>query len=435
MICAFDFDALHYSLAAITEDSTLTLWNLQDTIPYVTHKVRGEDVPSSVTFVDGGIVIGRKNGTVFQLLAHSNKTVLSTIKFVNGNVHEDPEMFGHANYDGRIQTLWIANSRRDSMIACKINIESSYIGGEEHVRGQFEQLVEFAGPKPTIHFVILTADSDPHGDEAHAACIAAKLPPGELALVAFSVHSSGVDQVLIRKDWFDTAFLTAHAKFPAIELPPQVMQKPPSPEPVPTSKPSRGPLPIPPSVPLSQAPINVAPNVPGNFLPPHPGRTPPSDEVENDYNNRSDDVRQTEGKGKGSKSKNVNWREKDDGSKENGNTSNSGGKEKSVKQPDSFGISEAVLGQALSKEIKKTEDNLHTRLGRLISKEMDKQRKFFLYCCSPSVPHADHSVTRPTTGGRSGSRASRRFCASGEDLEVDLERADQEYHSSRRAGG
>jgi len=97
-------------------------------------------------------------------------------------------MFGHINYS-RIQTLWVANSRRESLITLKLHIEPPYISGEDG-RGFIEQVAEFSGIKSTIHFVILTADSDPHGDEAHAACVAAKIPPGELAL-AFSVHSLG----------------------------------------------------------------------------------------------------------------------------------------------------------------------------------------------------------------------------------------------------
>ena len=385
-ICAFDFDALHYSLAAVTEDSTLTLWNLQDTIPYVTQKVRGEGIPSSITFVDGGMVIGRKNGTVFQLLAASNRNVLSTIHFVNSDApnSEDPDMFGHANYDSRIQTLWIANSRRESLIACKISIESSFFNGEERVQGQFEQLVEFSGPKPTIHFVILSADSDPHGEEAHAACIAAKIPATELALVAFSVHSSGVDQVLVRKEWFDSALMSARAKFPAMELAPQALSRnSPPPEPVVAAKSNRGPLPIPPSGPLPQAPnINVASVVnPNLYQQPPRGRTPPSDEVEHDYNNnRAEEVRQQqEPKGKGNKGKNVNWKEKDEGSSKetSGNNNNNGNKDKVPKlQIDDNIINESALGLALSKEIKKTEDNLHSRIGRLISKEMEKQREY-----------------------------------------------------------
>ena len=33
------------------------------------------------------------------------------------------------------------------------------------------------------------------------------------------------------------------------------------------------------------------------------------------------------------------------------------------------------VGVALSKEIKRSEESLHNRLGRLITKELDKQRK------------------------------------------------------------
>ncbi|KAJ2936106.1 hypothetical protein H1R20_g985, partial [Candolleomyces eurysporus] len=93
MICAFDFDALHYSLAAITEDSTLTLWNLQDTIPYVIHKVRGKDDC-------------HQKEEWHRLPAPRSLQQEHPVnnQVVNGNLHEDPEMFGHANFDGRIQT-------------------------------------------------------------------------------------------------------------------------------------------------------------------------------------------------------------------------------------------------------------------------------------------------------------------------------------------
>ncbi|EEB95433.1 hypothetical protein MPER_05601, partial [Moniliophthora perniciosa FA553] len=128
-LVAFDFDVVHYTLASISMDSTLTIWNVQDQLPYSTHKVRGEDMPSSLTFVDGGIVVGRKNGTIFQLLSMTTKSVLSTIKFVNGS-QEDPDMFGHANYDSRIQTLWVAHCRRDSIIGLQNRLESSGATGK-----------------------------------------------------------------------------------------------------------------------------------------------------------------------------------------------------------------------------------------------------------------------------------------------------------------
>ncbi|KAF8163142.1 hypothetical protein B0H34DRAFT_764448 [Crassisporium funariophilum] len=350
-VVAFDFDVVHYAFATISEDSSLTIWNMHDRLPYAMHTIRGEDTPSSLTFVDGGIVIGRKNGTIFQLLSMSTKTVLSTIKFINGMV-EDPEMYGHVSYDSRIQTLWVANSRRESLIALKINIEPSFSGGEESVRGHIDQVAEFGGIKPTIHFVILTADADPHGDEAHAACVAAKVPPGELALVAFSVHYSGVDQILIRKEWFDQALEQAERKFPIYDLPsaPVIDIKP---------QQQRQPLPIPPNAPQQQLlqPASVS------FAPPPTSRTPPSDEIDNEYA----EGRLGDQKGKAKQGKIVNWKEKEETAKE---------KEKAPKA-DAAIINDSSLGQALSREIKKTEESLHNRIGRLIGKEMDKQHQRF----------------------------------------------------------
>ena len=323
---------------------------MHDRLPYAVHTIHGEDTPSSLTFVDGGFVVGRKNGTVFQLLSMATKTVLSSVKFINGAAPDDIDMFGHINYDSRIQTLWVANSRRDSLIALKVNIDPSY---EDISRGHIEQVVEFAGIKPTIHFVILTGDADPHGTEANAACIAAKVPPGELALVAFSVHSTGVDQILIRKEWFDMALAQVESKFPydltqnaTFEHKVHQQQQ-------------RQPLPAPPlAPPLSQPAI-----VP--FAPPPNPHTPSSDDIDNDYA----EGRLVEQKFKGNKGKVVGWKEKEELVKE-----------KEKKATDASVISESSLGQALLREIKKTEESLHNRIGRLIGKEMDKQRKlsFFL---------------------------------------------------------
>ncbi|KAL1730253.1 hypothetical protein EV714DRAFT_250474 [Schizophyllum commune] len=331
-VVAFDFDTIHYGIATISDDSTLTIWNINDRVPYTNHPVRGEGVPSSLLFVDGAIVVGRKNGTIFQLLNLTTKAILSTIKFVNGD-NEDREMFGHASYDTRIQTLWIANCRRDSFFGFKINFEPR----DEATSGYFEQVVEFPGPKPTIHFVILTADSDPTGDEAHAACIAAKVPPGELALVAFSVHSTGVDQVLIRKEWYDTAFATVLAKLPQSAPPPQFQQQ--------INEPKQRPF-------LS-GPQNSNART----------RTPPSEEVDADV--AREEPRQEGGrKGRG---KNVNFKDKD----ENAPEKEKRGKSANANNTDSGG--ETALSQILTKEIRKTEDNLHQRISRLIGKEMDKQ--------------------------------------------------------------
>ena len=340
-LIAFDFDVPHFALASVSEDSTLTLWNIRDKLPFWSLKVAGDETPSSLTFVDGGIIVGRKNGTIFQLLSVSTKSVLSTIRFVSGN-QDDSDMFGHVNYDSRIQTLWVANSRRESILAFRIAYEStSSVGGEESVRAYFEQAVEFSGPKPTIHFVILTADADPTGEEAHAACVAAKVPPGELALVAFSVHSTGVDQILIRKEWFDSAMGSALSKFPSYMLPQGASNGN-------EAKNHRQNV--------SQGPVGPG----SSMIPPARLRTPPSEDVEADITR---DEGRPESKGKPGKGKNVGWKE--------------GEKEREKKANDAGIMSDSAITQMLSKEIRKSEESLHTRIGRLIGKEMDKQREWF----------------------------------------------------------
>ncbi|KAG6832704.1 hypothetical protein H0H92_012276 [Tricholoma furcatifolium] len=332
-LVAFDFDVMHYTLATITVESTLTVWNMHDQLPFSTHTIRGEDVPSSLTFVDGGLVIGRKKGTVLQLLSHTTKQVLSTVKFINSNSQEDNEMFSHASYDTRIQTLWVANNRRESIIALRINLECVVINGEEAFRGGFDQIVEFTGPKNSVHFVILTADADLNGKETSAACVAAKIPLGELALLAFNVHSSGVDQILIRKEWYEMAMESAPSKLPFNDAPAQVpvaeiknLRQPPQPSVA--SRPPQG------NMPRARSPVSE----------------------DGDFNQ---DDQKTKGKGP----KSVNLKEKEEQAKDKNSRS------------DALMVSESGLGQTLSREIKKSEESLHTRIGRLLTKEMDKQHQ------------------------------------------------------------
>lgn len=302
-----------------------------------------------MTFLENGVVIGRKNGTVFQLLPIMSEEVLSTVKFVNGP-KEDPEMFGHVTYDRRIETLWIANSRRDSLIAFKVYFDPPHEGDDVPSWGCFEQVVEFIGPKPTIHFVILTADADPRGDEAQAACVAAKVPPGPLALVAFSVHNSGVDQILIRQEWFESALTSATSK-----LPPYIYNPPQAPAPVPAPEKRPQPLSGPPPMAV-QTLSHPVPSVPVRL------RTPPSEEVELDQS--KEEATPRENKNKPVKGKNVVWKDKEEPPKDKNN-----------KGGDNSILNDSPLGIALTKEIRKVEENLHTRIGRLIARELDRQRE------------------------------------------------------------
>lgn len=86
-------------------------------------------------------------------------------------------------------------------------------------------------------------------------------------------------------------------------------------------------------------------------------KTPPSEEVDVEASAQEGG---RGGKGKGvNKGKNVGWKDKDE-------------REKVAQKVEPDYNSD--LGSTLSKEIKKSEESLHNRLGRLIAKELDKQR-------------------------------------------------------------
>jgi hypothetical protein len=89
-------------------------------------------------------------------------------------------------------------------------------------------------------------------------------------------------------------------------------------------------------------------------------RTPPSAEeveVEIREESRSGDNR---GRGRG---KNVGWKERE-------------AKESAVRPVETPNGSESQLSATMSKEIKKMEETLYSRIGRLVGKELDKQREF-----------------------------------------------------------
>jgi hypothetical protein len=333
-LVAFAFDMAHSAIAAISEDSTLELWRIANQEPFWSANIPGEGTPSSIDFLENGIVIGRKNGTIFQLLPIRSNNVLATLKFIDTQTKDDRDMFGHVSYDSRIQTLWIANSRRESLIALRVSVRDNDDGSRASF---FDQIAEFVGPKPSIHFVILTADSDPHGDEAHAACIASKVAPGPLAMVAFSVHASGVDQIIIRKEWYDSALHNVTGKLP---LSSNLLSQP------------------------------VPKTLPVNFGAPQPTTSAqrprsPYEDAEIETNTRGDENRQADSKPRNNKGR-GNQKEKEENGKE---------KEK-AKPAEPAANPDANNPAPWSKELRRLEESLHTRIGRTIGKELEKQRSF-----------------------------------------------------------
>ena len=265
-IAAFAFDQSHNALATISQDGTLNLWGVgsqpppsyqpnsgyggqpnysqQSQQPMWSGKVNGEGSPSSLFFMDQaqGVVIGRKRNTVIQLVAPRSTNVQASVKFVHGNgvfgapagasannavgVTDDREFFAHLAYDPRIRCLWAASSHRSSLMALRIVSPNSGKQGLEAPL-QFEQILDFPILHPTISLGILVSNDGNEVEEMERGSSGMDMGgagPGAggempMALVAYVIHSGGVDQVLIGKQDLESASQTALVKLPPVPNP------------------------------------------------------------------------------------------------------------------------------------------------------------------------------------------------------------------------
>jgi hypothetical protein len=97
-LVAFDFDVHYFALEAIGADRTLALWSIRDKQPFWANEIRGNDVPSSVAFINGGATLGRRNRTVFQLLPVTLRAVSATVRFAVPNTAAVAGTVGRTNY-------------------------------------------------------------------------------------------------------------------------------------------------------------------------------------------------------------------------------------------------------------------------------------------------------------------------------------------------
>ncbi|QRV89521.1 inactive protein kinase [Ceratobasidium sp. AG-Ba] len=358
-LVSFTFDYPNGAIATISIDSVLRLWSIKDQYPFWQGTIPGQGEPSSVDFFETGVIIGRKQGTILQLVAPLSTNVLSTLRFISSMdpaVEDDGRMFGHISYDGRLRTLWVANSARASLIAVRVLVESDdpAAGTGAGVRGAFEQIIEFPTPAPTINITLLAPDD-------------AEEP--QLAVAAFAVHVAGVDQINVDREAFEHAIVTLPAKLPPQpqqpqsqpqQQPPMQMQPMPHhPQPQAAHRPeSPLPLPIVPGLGDISSGTNTskAGRVPRGVTPPPPSGDEPEAARPPAVDGGASRVAPSNASVKASKAK-------DKGEKAKATTEVPG-------VPTTGGESSAVL-----KEIRKVEESLHTKIGRLITRELDKQHQ------------------------------------------------------------
>lgn len=229
-IAAFAFDPVRNALATLSSDSVLTMWNAANQQSFWSGKINGEGQPSSLFFVESGVIIGRKRNTVVQLLPNSSTNILATLRFTTSEaIQDEKDFFSHIAYDSRLKILWAANSHRSSLMALKLNHEAT----STLAAPSFEQVLDFPILHPTISLGILSPEAYEVEEMERANQVstngAATGPTGAMmesiptsgpvALIAYVIHTGGVDQILMVKRDLDLAISSAQAKLPLSSSP------------------------------------------------------------------------------------------------------------------------------------------------------------------------------------------------------------------------
>ncbi|KZV64468.1 hypothetical protein PENSPDRAFT_588327 [Peniophora sp. CONT] len=391
-IAALEFVPAHAALTVLLDDGTLSYYahspasrgGPSTTVPTPFHTTRipppasvgAIASPCSLTAAGGALVLGRAQNTSLQILGASGRGVLATIRFT---LPSEPASFVRLSFEPRARVLWAAHSKRAGLWAIRlgpaVDGEGYGFGGEA---GAIVQVAEFPVKTPVLDLVAL---APPEGEnaEAAAACHAAKVPPGPVALVAFVQHVTGVDQVVIRGDWWAAALAGTREKLPytASSVPSgnaplgsSTMSSQPLPPQVPMQAQSQV------QVPLQASSVQQTPTretrreraererverETAHIAQPSPVGAParvrtPEDEpeaapVQSSSSTQQDGPRGRGGKGKGvSKPQERERERKKDDDKESG-------KENSE----------------LSRELKKLEEALHLRVARHVTRELERQ--------------------------------------------------------------
>jgi hypothetical protein len=208
----FAFDTTQSALGTITTDSTLTLWRIEDKQPLWSEVISDDHPPSSLKFIDGGVLIGRGDDTAFQLLPAMSNTVSATIRFCAPSKPASfmTSAFGVVEYNPHAQMLWVATNQRGSLFGLQLGFEGPVPGGRPFV----QKVVEFGGINSAIDMSLLPADMHPRGSDAEAVCTAAGIPVDELVRAPFIMHSAGIQQVVLPKAQLDAALERAPLRRP-----------------------------------------------------------------------------------------------------------------------------------------------------------------------------------------------------------------------------
>lgn len=390
-LVGFTFDVPQVALATISIDSTIMLWSIKDRLPFWTGRVPGEGLPSSIDFLEGGLLVGRKQGTVLQLLPVMSATVAATVKLnippppggkgkdVIPTSTDEEGIFAHVGYDPRIKTIWAAHSARASLFAIRLSFDTSSGGPMEPTDTMrlpaittpvIDQIIEFPIPMQCINMAILVS-SDPSSTSPLSGLDDPINPNiGNLsgydngtptAVASFAMHQGGVDQINISMRAFEQALADVSAKLPLATYGPDSQPMAPQNTPPKKANPSATTT-TGAGAPSSQRAAATIATTSTFPIDPRP-RSPISDgETPADVTSATPKRPSKNGKENAAAK----------------TTTPAKGSEKPSGKPGSADVKVEDAGSSsiVSKDLRRVEDNLHSRISKLLSKELDRQREF-----------------------------------------------------------
>lgn len=385
-LVGFTFDVPQVALATISIDSTIMLWSIKDRLPFWTGRVPGEGLPSSIDFLEGGLLVGRKQGTVLQLLPVMSATVAATVKLnmpAPGGKSKDAipagtdeeGIFAHVGYDPRIKTIWAAHSARPSLFAIRLLFDTSG-GPPTDVTGAtrlsavttpvIEQIIEFPIPMQCINMAILVS-SDPSStsplsglDDPMTPSIGSFDNGSPTAVASFAMHQGGVDQINIAMSTFEQALTSVPAKLPPATYgpepaPPQIMTPP---------KKVNSPAAVTTGAGASSSQRVAGVSATASTLPIDARPRSPISDVEAPPDVTSATPRRPGKNGKGDAKTSTPVK----------------GGDKAIAKSGAADAKGEEASPIAAKDLRRVEDNLHSRISKLLSKELDRQRRFFTLC-------------------------------------------------------
>ncbi|CAE6479483.1 unnamed protein product [Rhizoctonia solani] len=194
-VISFGFDYRSDSVAILSFGGSISFFVIHGHYRIWKATIQGPGQPYSLDIYDWGMLVGWKQGSVFQLFTPFSTNIISTFQFTDSTdlvAKTNAESHTCLCYDSQIRVLWVAHSARSSILAVHIPVEADNPRPESiHMNAYqvFEQIVEIPTPTP-ITGISLAASAD-----------------GLAVVNVYVTNASGVDRIIFNQDALESSHI------------------------------------------------------------------------------------------------------------------------------------------------------------------------------------------------------------------------------------